>query len=70
MLNLLCLTNSFFQAQMKCPLIIHPGRAEEAPYEIIDVLREAGADISKTVMSHLDRTLNSKESCLKVSNKS
>lgn len=52
---------------MKCPLIIHPGRAEEAPFEIIDVLREAGADISKTVMSHLDRTLNSIESCLKVS---
>ena len=53
---------------MKCPLIIHPGRAEEAPFEIIDVLREAGADISKTVMSHLDRTL-SKESVLKVSYK-
>ncbi|XP_066923436.1 phosphotriesterase-related protein-like [Clytia hemisphaerica] len=53
------------QAEMKCPLIIHPGRAAEAPYEIIDVLREAGADISKTVISHLDRTLRSCESLLK-----
>ena len=55
-----------FQAEMKCPLIIHPGRSEKAPYEIIDVLREAGADISKTVISHLDRTLLSCESLLKV----
>jgi len=52
---------------VKCPLIIHPGRDEKAPFEIIDVLREAGADISKTVISHLDRTLVNKEILLKVS---
>jgi len=53
------------QSQAKCPLIIHPGRDEKAPFEIIDVLREAGADISKTVMSHLDRTLIDKDVLLK-----
>lgn len=45
------------QAEVGCPLIIHPGRDEKSPFEIIDILKEAGADISKTVMSHLDRTL-------------
>lgn len=44
------------QAQVGCPLIIHPGRDEASPFEIIDILKEAGADLSKTVMSHLDRT--------------
>ena len=39
------------------PLIIHPGRDTAAPFEIVDVLRNAGADLSRTVMSHLDRTL-------------
>lgn len=39
------------------PLIIHPGRNEPAPFEILDVLAAAGADLSRTVMSHLDRTI-------------
>ncbi len=39
------------------PLIIHPGRDTAAPFEIVDILRNAGADVSRTVMSHLDRTL-------------
>merc|ERR1719354_33946 len=44
------------QAIVGCPLIIHPGRGEPSPFEIVDVLKAAGADLSKTVMSHLDRT--------------
>ncbi|XP_061037543.1 phosphotriesterase-related protein isoform X2 [Eubalaena glacialis] len=43
------------QAKLGCPVIIHPGRNRSAPFQIIRVLQEAGADISKTVMSHLDR---------------
>lgn len=43
------------QAQLGCPVIIHPGRNGDSPFQIIRVLQEAGADISKTVMSHLDR---------------
>ncbi|KAM3865685.1 N-acetyltaurine hydrolase isoform 2-T2 [Diretmus argenteus] len=42
------------QAQLGCPVIIHPGRNAAAPAEIVRVLQEAGGDISKTVMSHLD----------------
>ncbi|KAG8573756.1 hypothetical protein GDO81_012534 [Engystomops pustulosus] len=43
------------QAQLGCPVNIHPGRDSEAPFQIVRILQEAGADISKTVMSHLDR---------------
>ncbi|XP_010605402.1 phosphotriesterase-related protein isoform X2 [Fukomys damarensis] len=43
------------QAQLGCPVIIHPGQSPSAPFQIIRVLQEAGADISQTVMSHLDR---------------
>lgn len=45
------------QSQLGCPVIIHPGRNAAAPAEIVRVLQEAGGDISKTVMSHLDRTI-------------
>ena len=37
------------------PLIIHPGRNQQSPFDILNVLDEAGADLSRTVMSHLDR---------------
>ena len=39
------------------PLLIHPGRDETAPLEIIDILDRAGADLSHTIMGHLDRTV-------------
>ncbi|XP_058915200.1 phosphotriesterase-related protein isoform X2 [Kogia breviceps] len=52
------------QTQLGCPVIIHPGRNPRAPFQIIRVLQEAGADISKTVMSHLDRTLLDKRELL------
>ena len=47
------------QAQRKtgAPLLIHPGPEEGAPLEIIEVLAGAGADLSRTIMGHLDRTV-------------
>ncbi|TNN67480.1 Phosphotriesterase-related protein [Liparis tanakae] len=45
------------QAQLGCPVIVHPGRDPAAPAEIVRILQEAGGDISRTVMSHLDRTI-------------
>ena len=35
------------------PILIHPGRDETAPLEIIEVLREAGADLERTIIGHL-----------------
>jgi phosphotriesterase-related protein len=41
------------------PLTIHPGRDSRAPFEIVAILRDAGADLSRTVMGHVDRTIAS-----------
>ena len=37
--------------------MIHPGVGEEAPLEILDILEAAGADVSHTVIAHMDRTV-------------
>ena len=42
-------------------LTVHPGRHPEAPGEIVEVLRGAGADLSRTIICHIDRTLDSKD---------
>ncbi|KAM6214696.1 N-acetyltaurine hydrolase [Rhynchocyon petersi] len=52
------------QMQLGCPVIIHPGRNPSSPFEIIRILQEAGADVSKTVMSHLDRSILDKKELL------
>ena len=38
-------------------ILIHPGRNDQAPKEIIEILSEAGGDISRTIIGHLDRTI-------------
>jgi len=45
------------QRETGVALNIHPGRHEDAPAEIVDILREVGADIDHTVISHVDRTV-------------
>ncbi len=45
------------QRETGAPILIHPGRDESAPRGILGVLDEAGADISRTIMGHLDRTV-------------
>lgn len=35
---------------------VHPGRHEDAPFAIVDILAAAGADLSRTVICHMDRT--------------
>ena len=45
------------QQETGAAILIHPGRDQSAPREIIEVLAEAGADISRTIMGHLDRTV-------------
>lgn len=48
------------------PVNIHPGRLEESPLQILQILDKAGADLSRVVMSHLDRTAYSFESMLEM----
>lgn len=38
-------------------VLIHPGRNPRAPFEILDVLEDSGADVSRVIMGHLDRTI-------------
>lgn len=44
------------QQQTGAAISIHPGRAAAAPAQIIEVLRAAGADLTRVVIGHLDRT--------------
>ncbi len=38
-------------------LMVHPGRHGDAPFEIVAILRDAGADLGRTVLCHIDRTI-------------
>ena len=37
-------------------LLIHPGRDDSAPLEILEVLAEVGTDLGRTIMGHIERT--------------
>ena len=45
------------QRETGAAILVHPGRNQRAPAEILGVLADAGADISRTIMGHLDRTI-------------
>jgi len=53
------------QRQTGAALTIHPGRDPAAPAEILEIIGEAGGDVRRTVMGHLDRTIH-KFSALKL----
>ncbi len=37
-------------------LTIHPGRFDESPLQIVDIVKKAGTDMSRVVIEHIDRT--------------
>jgi phosphotriesterase-related protein len=45
------------QRRTGAPLLIHPGRHEAAPQEIVEVLRDVEADLPRTIVGHIERTL-------------
>ncbi|MCY4530438.1 MAG: aryldialkylphosphatase [Chloroflexi bacterium] len=45
------------QRETGAAILVHPGRDPEAPLEILDLLSGSGADISRVIMGHLDRTV-------------
>jgi phosphotriesterase-related protein len=47
-------------------LNVHPGQAEEAPFEIIELLGEWGAALSRTTIDHIDRTVRDPENRLRL----
>ena len=47
-------------------LNIHPGRMDESPQQILQIVDKAGADLNRVVMDHLDRTAYSFETMLEI----
>jgi phosphotriesterase-related protein len=45
------------QRHTGAPLMIHPGRDEAAPMQIVDLVRKQGGDLRRTIMCHIDRTI-------------
>jgi phosphotriesterase-related protein len=45
------------QRETGAPLMIHPGRDPEAPLEIVRELDKVGANLRRTIMAHIDRTM-------------
>jgi len=44
------------QSETGASITVHPGRHEDSPMEIIGVLKNAGADLKKVIICHIDRT--------------
>ncbi len=49
------------QAATGAPLLIHPGRDQLAPIEIVNFIEREGGDLSRTVMSHVDIRIYERE---------
>jgi len=47
-------------------LNVHPGQAEEAAFRCLEILEEAGADLSRTTMDHIDRAVRLRENRFKL----
>jgi phosphotriesterase-related protein len=45
------------QRQTGAPLMIHPGRGEAAPMQILELVRKQGGDLRRTIMCHIERTI-------------
>lgn len=39
------------------PILVHPGRDQSCPAEIMEILQDAGADLARVIIGHLDRTI-------------
>ena len=43
------------------PLLIHPGRDQKAPIEIVNLIEREGGDLNRTIMSHVDIRIYERE---------
>ena len=51
--------SAYAQKETGSSILIHPGRSETAPIEILQILDNAGASLNRVIMGHLDRTVDS-----------
>ena len=54
------------QRETGAAVSVHPGRNPRAPFEILDILAEAGADVERVVMCHLGRTFREVDDVLEL----
>lgn len=55
------------QQETGAPLSIHPGRGDaEAAFEIVDEIKAAGADLSRTIIDHIERRLSDVDAVLRM----
>lgn len=47
------------QQRTGASITVHPGRHPDAPFEILDFLEAAGADLSRVIIDHMERTFTS-----------
>ncbi len=59
----------FLELIVGAPLMIHPGRSETSPFEIVQILEEAGADLSQVAFAHSERTMVRSEDFLRLARK-
>jgi phosphotriesterase-related protein len=45
------------QRQTGAPLMLHPGRHETAPMQLVQLVQKQGGDLRRTVMCHIERTI-------------
>jgi phosphotriesterase-related protein len=45
------------QRETGAPLLIHPGRNERAPIELLEAVEKWGGNLKRTVMGHIERTV-------------
>lgn len=45
-------------------ITVHPGRHPDAPTQILDILESAGANVSRTIIDHMERTFTDPENVL------
>ena len=57
------------QRETGASILIHPGRNRAAPFEIVEVLTEAGADVSRVIMGHLERTIDDPDTLIDLAGK-
>ena len=63
--KVLCATASA-QRKTGSSILIHPGRDPAAPKEILGILSDSGADLTRVIIAHLDRTFANIADVLKI----
>lgn len=54
------------QGETGAALNVHPGRQSDQPREVVALVREAGGDVERTIISHIDRTIFDEERLLRL----